>query len=68
MCSLIVSFLKEPCPDLYCLVSPDLEDRNGALIGCNRAYLQPNPWLEEADHRERVMEEANALLERALKN
>ena len=53
---------------VYCMVSPDLEERNGALIGCDRAYLQPNPWLEEGDHRERVMQEANVLLERALKN
>lgn len=49
-----------------CLVSPQLEDSNGALIDSDAALVQSNPWLEKDNNRERVMDEAIKLLDRAL--
>lgn len=53
---------------VHVMVSPDLEDKPCALIDCDRTYLSPNGWLTVDDHQIKVMNAANALLDRALKS
>jgi NAD(P)-dependent dehydrogenase (short-subunit alcohol dehydrogenase family) len=48
------------------LVSEDLETASKSLYGPNGAKLNPNPWLEDQKNKDKVLEESEILLQKAL--